>query len=205
MSEAQDSFHFWEFLLTTRPGIGWIYGTASVTGLLLQLLVCLMLVCSSALVRQSGHFEVGWACTPGEGRPRSLRLSSRTLFLFPTGRSSTGLTCLTSSSGLCWWSTVPISGSGLWPPDFSSSPRSSWGQRCHASGPCTLWRSTSYRRRLVPRGVTGDPAHPEKMVRWPTRGEVDRRPGPWGGGGLRPLSLASKTRVFLNPGDPLGD
>ncbi|KAJ6651232.1 hypothetical protein lerEdw1_021170 [Lerista edwardsae] len=57
MSQAQGSFRFWEFLLTTRPGIGWIYGTASITGLLLQLLVSLMLVCSSAFVRQSGHFE----------------------------------------------------------------------------------------------------------------------------------------------------
>ncbi|XP_063170067.1 NADPH oxidase 5 [Candoia aspera] len=58
MSQAKGGYHLWEYLLTTRPGIGWIYGTASLTGLLLQLLIGLMLVCSTTLVRRSGHFEV---------------------------------------------------------------------------------------------------------------------------------------------------
>ncbi|PIO31752.1 hypothetical protein AB205_0083020, partial [Aquarana catesbeiana] len=51
-------FTFWEYFLTLRPGIGWIHGSASLTGILLQLLVCLMLVCSSTFVRKGGHFEV---------------------------------------------------------------------------------------------------------------------------------------------------
>ncbi|XP_074090597.1 NADPH oxidase 5 isoform X2 [Macrotis lagotis] len=51
-------FKFWEYLLTTRPGIGWVYGTASLTGIVLQLLILLMLVCSCSFVRRSGHFEV---------------------------------------------------------------------------------------------------------------------------------------------------
>uniref|UniRef100_A0A4W4FFQ9 NADPH oxidase, EF-hand calcium binding domain 5 n=1 Tax=Electrophorus electricus TaxID=8005 RepID=A0A4W4FFQ9_ELEEL len=51
-------YHMWEYLLTTRPGIGWIYGTASITGVVLQVLICLMVVCSSTFVRRSGHFEV---------------------------------------------------------------------------------------------------------------------------------------------------
>uniref|UniRef100_A0A8C4TP25 NADPH oxidase 5 n=1 Tax=Erpetoichthys calabaricus TaxID=27687 RepID=A0A8C4TP25_ERPCA len=51
-------FQFWEYLLTTRPGIGWISGTASITGVILQLLIILMLVCSSTFVRRSGHFEI---------------------------------------------------------------------------------------------------------------------------------------------------
>nr|XP_020663797.1 NADPH oxidase 5 isoform X2 [Pogona vitticeps]XP_020663798.1 NADPH oxidase 5 isoform X2 [Pogona vitticeps]XP_020663799.1 NADPH oxidase 5 isoform X2 [Pogona vitticeps] len=58
MSWAKDSYNLWEYLFTTRPGIGWIYGTASITGLVLQALICLMLLCSSTIVRKSGHFEV---------------------------------------------------------------------------------------------------------------------------------------------------
>uniref|UniRef100_A0A4W6FYZ2 NADPH oxidase 5 n=1 Tax=Lates calcarifer TaxID=8187 RepID=A0A4W6FYZ2_LATCA len=47
-----------EYLLTTRPGIGWVKGTASVTGVVLQVVICLMVLCSSTFVRRSGHFEV---------------------------------------------------------------------------------------------------------------------------------------------------
>uniref|UniRef100_A0A8C3XTR5 NADPH oxidase 5 n=1 Tax=Chelydra serpentina TaxID=8475 RepID=A0A8C3XTR5_CHESE len=54
----QDRPALWEYLFTTRPGIGWVHGSASITGIALQLLVCMMLVCSSAFVRKSGHFEV---------------------------------------------------------------------------------------------------------------------------------------------------
>ncbi|XP_078386184.1 NADPH oxidase 5 [Cetorhinus maximus] len=52
------TYQLWEYLFTTRPGIGWIYGTASITGVILQLLIILMLICSSTFVRRSGHFEV---------------------------------------------------------------------------------------------------------------------------------------------------
>ncbi|XP_054858261.1 NADPH oxidase 5 [Eublepharis macularius] len=58
MSQTQDSYCLWEYLFTTRPGIGWIYGTASLSGLLLQLLVGLMFVCSCPFIRKSGHFAV---------------------------------------------------------------------------------------------------------------------------------------------------
>ncbi|XP_034291384.1 NADPH oxidase 5 isoform X2 [Pantherophis guttatus] len=58
LSQAKEDYRLWEYLFTTRPGIGWIHGTASLTGLLLQLLISLMLVCSTTLVRRSGHFEV---------------------------------------------------------------------------------------------------------------------------------------------------
>ncbi|XP_039225533.1 NADPH oxidase 5 isoform X2 [Crotalus tigris] len=57
LSQAKGGYRLWEYLFTTRPGIGWIHGTASLTGLLLQLLISLMLVCSTTLVRRSGHFE----------------------------------------------------------------------------------------------------------------------------------------------------
>nr|XP_016852000.1 PREDICTED: NADPH oxidase 5 [Anolis carolinensis] len=58
LSQTNDIFYLWEYLFTTRTGIGWVYGTASVTGLALQLLIGLMSVCSSTFVRKSGHFEV---------------------------------------------------------------------------------------------------------------------------------------------------
>ncbi|XP_070619704.1 NADPH oxidase 5 [Erythrolamprus reginae] len=58
LSQAKDGYRLWEYLFTTQPGIGWIHGTASLTGFLLQLLISLMLVCSTTLVRRSGHFEV---------------------------------------------------------------------------------------------------------------------------------------------------
>nr|KAF6393057.1 NADPH oxidase 5 [Pipistrellus kuhlii] len=51
-------FQFWELLLTTRPGIGWVHGLASLTGVALLLLLLLMFACSSACIRRSGHFEV---------------------------------------------------------------------------------------------------------------------------------------------------
>uniref|UniRef100_A0A8P4FZ32 NADPH oxidase, EF-hand calcium binding domain 5 n=1 Tax=Dicentrarchus labrax TaxID=13489 RepID=A0A8P4FZ32_DICLA len=57
LSESS-GFSLWEYLLTTRPGIGWVKGTASVTGVLLQVFICLMVLCSSTFVRRSGHFEV---------------------------------------------------------------------------------------------------------------------------------------------------
>ncbi|XP_028287549.1 NADPH oxidase 5 [Parambassis ranga] len=51
-------FSLWEYLLTTRPGVGWVKGTASLTGVILQVFICLMVLCSSTFVRRSGHFEV---------------------------------------------------------------------------------------------------------------------------------------------------
>ncbi|XP_063761155.1 NADPH oxidase 5 [Eleginops maclovinus] len=57
LSESGD-FQLWEYLLTTRPGIGWVGGAASLTGLVLQMAISLMVLCSSTFVRRSGHFEV---------------------------------------------------------------------------------------------------------------------------------------------------
>ena len=56
-------YSLWEYLLTTRPGVGWVRGSASLTGVVLQLLIGLMVLCSSTFVRRSGHFEVrGCVC-----------------------------------------------------------------------------------------------------------------------------------------------
>ncbi|XP_076847030.1 NADPH oxidase 5 [Brachyhypopomus gauderio] len=58
LMQMDGRYQMWEYLLTTRPGIGWIYGLASITGVVLQVLICLMVVCSSTFVRRRGHFEV---------------------------------------------------------------------------------------------------------------------------------------------------
>ncbi|NXJ99193.1 NOX5 oxidase, partial [Corythaixoides concolor] len=47
-----------EYLLSARPGVGGLGGTASQTGLALQGLLAAMLIFSSPCVRRSGHFEV---------------------------------------------------------------------------------------------------------------------------------------------------
>ncbi|XP_029283925.1 LOW QUALITY PROTEIN: NADPH oxidase 5 [Cottoperca gobio] len=57
LSESSE-YRLWEYLLTTRPGIGWVKGTASLTGIVLQGAIGLMVLCSSTFVRRSGHFEV---------------------------------------------------------------------------------------------------------------------------------------------------
>ena len=60
-SEASP-FRFWELLLTTRPGIGWVHGLASPTSVALLLLLLLVLACSSSCIRSSGHFGVSSSC-----------------------------------------------------------------------------------------------------------------------------------------------
>lgn len=60
-SEASP-FRFGELLLTTRPGVGWVHGSASPTGVALLLLLLLMLACSSSCIRRSGRFEVSSPC-----------------------------------------------------------------------------------------------------------------------------------------------
>uniref|UniRef100_A0A8C5MV05 NADPH oxidase 5 n=1 Tax=Leptobrachium leishanense TaxID=445787 RepID=A0A8C5MV05_9ANUR len=52
------TYTFWQYFLTMEPGIGWVYGSASLTGIFLQLLICLTLACSSSFVRKGGHFEI---------------------------------------------------------------------------------------------------------------------------------------------------
>ncbi|NWZ55669.1 NOX5 oxidase, partial [Haliaeetus albicilla] len=47
-----------EYLLSARPGVGGLGGTASQTGLVLQGLLATMLTFSSPCIRRSGHFEV---------------------------------------------------------------------------------------------------------------------------------------------------
>ncbi|KAF3706013.1 NADPH oxidase 5 [Channa argus] len=59
LSESGD-YSVWEYLLTTSPGIGWVKGSASVTGVVLQFLICLMVLCSSTFVFYWSHLSYIW-------------------------------------------------------------------------------------------------------------------------------------------------
>uniref|UniRef100_A0A8C4R7T5 NADPH oxidase, EF-hand calcium binding domain 5 n=1 Tax=Eptatretus burgeri TaxID=7764 RepID=A0A8C4R7T5_EPTBU len=52
------TYSFWDYLLSVRPGLGWVAGSASITGVVLQLLLCIMVMFSSPCVRRNGHFEL---------------------------------------------------------------------------------------------------------------------------------------------------
>ena len=50
---------FWEYLFTTKPGIGWIYpGLGYITGDVLIVVLLIIVVCSLSAVRASGYFQV---------------------------------------------------------------------------------------------------------------------------------------------------
>ncbi|KAA0724607.1 NADPH oxidase 5 [Triplophysa tibetana] len=54
------AYQMWEYLLTIRPGIGWVNGTASVTGVVLQVLICFMVVTHLVIKRPPFfHFKPG--------------------------------------------------------------------------------------------------------------------------------------------------
>lgn len=47
-----------EFLFTTKPGIGWVGGTAPITGWILLAIVIVIFTCSMPFVRKTGNFHV---------------------------------------------------------------------------------------------------------------------------------------------------
>ncbi|KAJ8311769.1 hypothetical protein KUTeg_011124 [Tegillarca granosa] len=47
-----------EMLLTTKAGIGWILGSAYITGWILLVILVVMVICSLSCVRRRGYFEV---------------------------------------------------------------------------------------------------------------------------------------------------
>nr|XP_025044982.1 NADPH oxidase 5 [Pelodiscus sinensis] len=56
LAQRQGRPALWEYLFTTRPGIGWIHGSAALTGIALQLLLCSDL--SDPCVVRRGNSEV---------------------------------------------------------------------------------------------------------------------------------------------------
>ncbi|XP_064645176.1 NADPH oxidase 5-like [Lineus longissimus] len=52
------NFTLVECLFTTRPGIGWVAGMASISGWVLLVIFIILVICSLPVIRRSGHFEV---------------------------------------------------------------------------------------------------------------------------------------------------
>ena len=48
----------WEVLFTTKAKVGYVAGSAFITGWLLDVILIVMVMCSMPFVRRSGHFQV---------------------------------------------------------------------------------------------------------------------------------------------------
>ena len=57
-ADPADRFEYWEYLFTTRPNIGWIWGLAPLSGVILDVILAIMIVLSMNFVRKSGYFQV---------------------------------------------------------------------------------------------------------------------------------------------------
>ncbi|XP_072023995.1 NADPH oxidase 5-like [Amphiura filiformis] len=47
-----------DYLFTTKPGIGWVFGTANVTGWALLFVLAVIVLCSTPCIRRKGYFQV---------------------------------------------------------------------------------------------------------------------------------------------------
>ena len=52
------SLPLWEYFFFVNTGVGWVYGTAGLTGVLLIIILAIMVLCSLSCVRRNGFFEV---------------------------------------------------------------------------------------------------------------------------------------------------
>ncbi|ESO98417.1 hypothetical protein LOTGIDRAFT_159226 [Lottia gigantea] len=48
----------WEFIFTTKANIGWVLGFAPLSGVILDVILIVMIICSMPFIRRSGHFQV---------------------------------------------------------------------------------------------------------------------------------------------------
>ncbi len=48
----------WKYFFYWKTGVGWVFGTAGVTGDILILILIIMVICSLPCVRRQGYFEV---------------------------------------------------------------------------------------------------------------------------------------------------
>ncbi|XP_074657315.1 NADPH oxidase 5-like [Tubulanus polymorphus] len=58
VTSLDEHFTYYDYLLTTKPGLGWVYGTASITGLALLALLALIVTCALPCVRGRGRFQL---------------------------------------------------------------------------------------------------------------------------------------------------
>jgi hypothetical protein len=52
------ALEMWEVLFTAKAGVGFVGGSAFITGWLLDIVLVIMVICSMEFVRRGGHFQV---------------------------------------------------------------------------------------------------------------------------------------------------
>ena len=57
-SMTPEGLPLWQYFFFVRTGLGWVYGTAGLTGDLLAIILIIMVLCSLPVVRRKGFFEV---------------------------------------------------------------------------------------------------------------------------------------------------
>ena len=60
ISMEPGSISLWRYFLYVKTGVGWVFGTAGLTGIFLLLLLMIMVACSLPCVRNKGFFEVNY-------------------------------------------------------------------------------------------------------------------------------------------------
>ena len=58
VSLRPDSLPWWQYFFYVNTGLGWVYGTAGLTGVLLIIILLIMVMFSLKVVREMGFFEV---------------------------------------------------------------------------------------------------------------------------------------------------
>ena len=58
-ADTAHRFEYWEYLFTTRPNIGLLWGFAPLSGVILDVILVIMVVLSMNFVRRGGYFQVG--------------------------------------------------------------------------------------------------------------------------------------------------
>ncbi|XP_062502529.1 NADPH oxidase 5-like [Corticium candelabrum] len=62
VNEPNATHAYWEYLFSTHTDLGWVNGSAGVTGVTLLIILITIVICSQPFVRQTGHFEIFY-CT----------------------------------------------------------------------------------------------------------------------------------------------
>lgn len=57
LSLTPDGLPLWEYFFSVRTGLGWVGGTAGLTGVCLVVILSIMVVCSLPCVRRKGYFQ----------------------------------------------------------------------------------------------------------------------------------------------------
>jgi hypothetical protein len=62
LSFTPDGLPLWKYFFSVRTGLGWVGGTAGLTGDSLVVVLGVMVLCSLPWVRRKGYFQVRIVC-----------------------------------------------------------------------------------------------------------------------------------------------